>query len=560
MVVIGAVAAGTKAAARARRLAPGLDISLYTDEALISYAGCGEPYFVGGIVKEKKDLLARTPEYFRKHSNIAVHTEAKVIRIDPTARHIRVRCLRTGEEAEVPYDFLVVATGARAVRPPVPGSDLPGIFTIRKVDEVARLRELVDAGAVRRAVVIGAGFIGLEMVENLRERGVEVSLIEKLSQTAPTYDEDVALQLEPVLRAKGVDVRLGTRVEGFEAGSGGGVGAVRCDQGRFECDAVILSVGIRPNSELAGEAGIELGTGGAIRTNEFLQTSLANIYSGGDCAESRHLVTGKPFWQPLGDTANLAGRVIGTNIALAAEGKAPEARFPGVLGTNIFRVFEFNLGQTGLTERAALEHGFDPEVAVVPLSDKPHYMPGTRSVTIKLVADRGTGRLLGSQVWGDGAVDKVVDTLATAVTFGASVEALTNLDLAYAPPFSPALGNVIVAAQVLENQLARDIHAITASGVRELGREGKDFVFLDVRNPEEIRKVPAPVPDHCVNIPLHELEGRLGELDRGKLIITSCGVGARSTQAYRILKRAGFENIICMVGGAKAWPYKSSAS
>jgi NADPH-dependent 2,4-dienoyl-CoA reductase/sulfur reductase-like enzyme/rhodanese-related sulfurtransferase len=560
MVVIGGVAAGTKAAARARRLAPDLDIEIFSDEPYISYAGCAEPYYIGAIIKEKKHLLARTPGYFKKNMNITVRTRCRVTRIDPERQQVFVKNLKSGNEQEVEYDFLVIATGARPALLPVSGSELPEIFTIRAVDDVVRLRELIDGGSVKKAAVVGAGFIGLEMVENLHERGVEVTLIEKLPRMAPTYDEDVALQIAPVLSTKGIQVQLGATVEAFEANANGRLRAVRTDQGAVECDVAILCVGIRPNSEIAREAGIELGVKDSIRTNEHLQTNFSNIFCGGDCAESTHRVTGKPFWQPLGDTANLAGRVIGTNVALAAEGKDPSARFPGVLGTSIFRVFGLNLGQTGLTERTALETGYDIEVAVVPLTDRPHYMPERGSVTVKIVAEQGSGRLLGAQVWGDGTVDKVVDTLATALWLGATAEDLTNLDLAYAPPFSPALGNVIVAAQVLANQLSRDIHGITAAGVRELEREGRDFILLDVRNPDEIDRTPMPIPEKGINIPLPELASRLGELDRDRLVIISCAVGVRATRAYRILKNAGFQKIMNMYGGAKAWPYNSPAS
>jgi NADPH-dependent 2,4-dienoyl-CoA reductase/sulfur reductase-like enzyme/rhodanese-related sulfurtransferase len=557
MVVIGAVAAGTKAAARARRMAQDLEIIIFTDEQYISYAGCGEPYYIGGVVKEKQELLARTPEYFEKHMHISVRTGARVTNIDPHRRSVRVKT-GSGAEEEVSYDYLVIGTGARAIRLDLPGRELPGIFVIRPVDEVVQLRDLVDAGKVRRAAVIGAGFIGLEMVENLRERGVEVTLIEKLDHVAPTYDEDVALHIEQLLEARGVRVLLGATVEAFEAGQDGRLGAVRTDQGTVECDVAVVGVGIRPNTEVAAEAGIELGIRGTIRTNDRLQTNFDTIYAGGDCAESQHRVSGKPVWQPLGDTANLHGRVIGTNIALASQGQTPTARFPGVLGTSIFRVFDLDVGQTGLTERVAVDAGFDIEVAVVPVSDRPHYMPNQGSLTLKLVADRKDGRLLGAQVWGSGGVDKVVDTLAAALTFRAKIEDLTNLDLAYAPPFSPALGNVIMASQVMENQLQRHVAALTSASLRKLEKEGNDFIFLDVRNPDEIAKVPSPVPEKTVNIPLPQLRERLSELDPDRFIVTSCGIGARAARAYRILRGAGFEKIACLNGGTKAWPYKKA--
>lgn len=544
ILVAGGVALGTKAAAKARRQDPDAEIVIYTDEALISYAGCGEPYYVSGEISNREKLLARTPEQFESALNVAVRPSHRVERIDPDGNTVTVTDLTSGQSFEDRFDALVIATGAFAIVPPIPGRELDGVHTLRTIPDTDAIRERVDSGRVKNAVIVGGGFIGLEMVESLVRRGVKVTLVERLPQVAPPYDEEVSHHIVREMEKHGVRTMIGAALEEIVDGGGGSVGGAVVDGERIEADMVLLSVGVRPNTRLAADAGVQLGKTGAIQVNEYLQTNYPHIYAGGDCAEVTHRLTGEPMWIPLGSTANRQGRVIGINAAGGAE------TFPGVMGTGIFRVFDLNVARTGLSERELVDRGFDFEAAVVPVSDLPHYMPGGKTVVVKLMADKKTRRLLGAQVWGEGKVDKTIDTLATAMTFNATVDQVQQLDLAYAPPFAPPLGNAVTAANVLQNKLDKNTEGALPMEVLKR-RDHGDIFFLDVRNPEEIQSV---CVEKCVNIPLPQLGARADELPREGEIITSCGVGLRAAMAYRKLKRLGFEKVRYMDGGIQAFP------
>lgn len=546
IVVIGGVAAGTKAAAKARRQDAKAEITIYTDEAYISYAGCGQPYYIGGEILTKDNLLARTPEQFEGATNIGVRTLHRAVRIDPKAKSVEFERLDSNQALTVPYDALVIATGASPIVPPIPGTDLPGVFTVRTIPDAEAMRRRIDSGKVKNAVVVGGGYIGLEMVENLVKQRIFVTVVERELQLAPLFDEDVALHIRNTLLQKNVTILTGSSMESIQGSAKDGVKSVTVAGKEIPADLVILSVGIRPNTKLAKEAGIELGPTGAIRVNERMQTNFPDIYAGGDCAESIQLVTGKPTWVSLGSTANKQGRVIGINIT------GGNATFPGVLGTGIFRVFDLNVGLTGLTEKAAQKEGIDYEAAIVPVDDKPHYMSGPQKVIVKLLAERSTRCLIGAQVWGRGKVDKVVDTLATVLYFKGTVDDAMQLDLAYAPPFAPALGNVITAANVLQNKLDGHVEGILPLEVKQKAERGDDdFVMLDVRPPEMRSQV---CLETCANIPMMALQKRCGELPKDKLIVTSCMVGMTAAQAYRVLKQNGFDNVKYMDGGITAWP------
>ncbi|MFB3785964.1 MAG: FAD-dependent oxidoreductase [bacterium] len=545
IVILGGVAAGTKSAAKARRQDPHAEITLYTGEEYISYAGCGQPYYIGGEVQERAQLLARTPGQFQQGQNITIHTRHRATRIDPQAQTVDILDLAANQTRTVPYDALVIATGAAPIVPSLPGTDLPGVHVIRAMPAVDEIRRRLDQGSVQRAVVVGGGYIGLKMVENLVNRGVQVTVVEREKQLAPLYDADVAAHILRVLEQKGVRVMLGVSLEAIQGSPDRGVSSVTVAGQTIPADLVILSVGVRPETRLAQESGIEIGPTGAIRVNESMQTNFPNIYAAGDCVEVTNLVTGKPAWIPLGSTANKQGRVAGENIT------GGNAVFPGVTGTSIFRVFALNVAKTGLSEKEAQKEGFHYEAVVVPAEDKPHYMPGHKTVITKLIAERSTHRLLGAQVWGPGNVDKVIDTLATALFFKATVEDLTQLDLAYAPPFAPAMGNVITAANVLLNKLTKQTEGILPLEVMEKLDRQEDFIFLDVRDPQNIVMVCC---ESCLNIPAGQLELRCAELPKDKEIITTCMIGLNAAAAYRTLKRNGFQNVRYMDGGVTAWP------
>jgi len=545
IIIIGGVAAGTKSAAKARRQDPHAEITIYTDEEYISYAGCGQPYYIGGEVENRAQLLARTPEQFQQGHQITIHTRHRATRIDPQAQTVDILDLVANQIRTVPYDALVIATGATPIIPSLPGVDLPGVYVIRTVPVSDKIRKFLDEGRIQLAVVAGGGYIGLEMVENLVNRGVQVTVVEREKQLAPLFDTDVAAHILRVLEQKGVRVMLGAGLDAIQGSPEQGVTAVTVAGQSISAGLVILSVGVRPETRLAQEAGIEIGPTGAIRVNEFMQTNFPNIYAAGDCVEVTNLVTGKPAWIPLGSTANKQGRVVGENIT------GGSTVFPGVTGTSIFRVFDLNVAKTGLTEKEAQREGYDYEAVVVPAEDKPHYMPGHKTVITKLIAQRSTHRLLGAQVWGAGNVDKVIDTLATALYFKASVEDLSRLDLAYAPPFAPAMGNVITAANVMLNKLAKHTEGILPLQVLEKLEKKEDFIFLDVRDPQNIAMLCC---ESCLNIPAGQLELRCVELPKDKEIITTCMIGLNAAAACRILKRHGFQNVRYLEGGITAWP------
>ncbi|MDP8244386.1 MAG: FAD-dependent oxidoreductase [Candidatus Hinthialibacter antarcticus] len=545
IVVIGAVAGGAKSAAKARRQDPYAEITIYTDEEYISYAGCGEPYYIADEIKDKKQLLARTPEQFDENMDIQVHTSHRVTKIDPKKKVVVVKALKENKEFEAPYDALVIATGARPFIPPIPGRELPGVYQLRTIPDTLAIREKVDSGTVKRAVVVGGGYIGLEMVESLTARGIQVTVIERLPQLAPPYDEDVAKHINNELLKHGIGVRLNESVEEIIGSPETGVRAVKAGGEIIETDLVLLSVGIRPNVELAKDAGILTGPTGAIQVDKRMETSITDIFAAGDCAETFHQITEKPVWIALGSTANKMGRIVGINIT------GGNAKFAGVLGTSIFRVFGLNVAGTGLIERDAIKEGYDIEVAVVPGGDRPHYMPDAKRVIIKLIASKSNRRVLGAQVWGDGKVDKTIDTIATAIQFKATVDDLQQLDLAYAPPFAPALGNPIVAANVLMNKLDGSTEGVLPGKVIEQKEAKDDFVFLDVRGPKIMKEV---CFEDCENIPMKDLRKRCEELPRDKEIITSCNIGLNAALAYRVLKSNGFEKIKYMDGGITAFP------
>lgn len=545
IVVIGGVAAGTKAAAKARREDANAEIEVYSNEEYISYAGCGQPYYIGGEIDQKEELLARTPQQFEESSNIRVFTRREARRLDPKSKIVEVTDLDTGETKTVSFEALVLATGAAPIVPKIPGADLSGVFQIRTIPAAVAIRERIEAGKVKQAVVVGGGYIGLEMAENLVEQAVSVTLVERLPHLAPIFDQEVSEQIKKTLEANGVRVLTRSTLEEISGTPETGVTSVKVNGVSIPADLVVLSVGVRPEVQLAQSAGIQLGPTGAIQVNERMQTNFPYIYAGGDCAETTHLVHGKPVWVPLGSTANKQGRVIGINIT------GGSATFPGVLATSIFRVFDLHVAKTGLTEQECKEAGFDYEAAIVPGGDKPHYMPQSKTVVIKLIAERSSRRVLGAEVWGQGSVDKSIDTLAAAIHFKSTVEDLMNIDLAYAPPYAPALGNVIVAAHVLQNKLDRRTEGVLPMDVKRKADRGDDFIFIDVR-PEEGRT--AVCFDTCMNIPLTKLASQCGQLPKDKEIIASCQIGRAAAQAYRILKRHGFEQVRYMDGGITTWP------
>lgn len=440
LVIIGADAAGMSAAAQARRLArpDALEIVAFERGAHTSYAACGLPYLVGGFVSDAAKLVARSPEEHRARG-IDVHIRHEVLGIDPAASTVTVRDLEAGRERTERWEALLIATGATGVMPPWPGADAAGVFQLRTLDDAAAVEARIAAGA-RRAVVVGAGYIGLEVAEGLLARGLSVTVVERLeAPMGATLDADMSGAVADAMRAAGVDLRLGLSVQGFEH-EGGEVRAVRTDGGTIPADLVVVGLGVRPAVGLAREAGIRIGDAGGIVVDSAMRTSVPGIWAAGDCVESRHRVTGAPVVIALGTHANRQGRIAGTTIA------GGEAGFQGVLGTAITRFGELEIGRTGLGEREAAAAGFDAYATITQASSRAHYYPGAQPMRLKLVAERGSGRLLGAQIVGGAEAGKRIDVLATALWNRMTVQEIGEMDLSYAPPFSPVWDPVLLAA------------------------------------------------------------------------------------------------------------------
>ncbi|MGB9860016.1 MAG: FAD-dependent oxidoreductase [Moorellaceae bacterium] len=562
IVIIGGVATGPKAAARARRLDPQAEITLVEQGSYLSYAGCGLPYYIGGLVKDRRELMStaagvvRDAAFFKGVKNINVLTRTRALAIDRRAKEVQVMDLETGETRSLPYDKLVLATGSTPVRPPIPGLDLGRVYTLGSMEEAVAIREALSSGQVDKAVIIGGGLIGLEMAEALHMaaqshgRDLRVTLVEALPQlVSAQLDADMAALVAQHLRAKGVELHLGCKVLRLEGDEEGRVRAVVTEQGELPADLVIVAVGVRPNTALARDAGLSLGVTGGIVVNQYLETDDPDILAGGDCVENLHILTGRPVYLPLGSTANRHGRVLGANVTGGRE------RFPGVLGTAIFKVFDYHVGRTGLSEKEARDNGYEVETIICPNPDRAHYYPGSKPIIIKMVANKANRRLLGVQIVGPGEVAKRVDVAVAAITMGATVDQVANLDLAYAPPYSTALDPLTHAANALRNKLDGLARSVSPLEVKRRLERGEDFILLDVRTPAEVEEVRLPYPQ-VRHLPLGKLRQEAGSLPQDKDIIAFCKISLRGYEAQVILNGLGFQRVCFMEGGLAAWPFE----
>ena len=446
LVIIGGVAAGAKAAAKARRMRPDMDIVVYQDEAEVSYSACGQPYVLSGVIESRDRLVIRRPQEFA-NDNIRVLTRHRVESIDVASRQIRVTDLSGNNEHSTGYDKLILATGARPIIPPVDGIELEGVLTLRSISDLDRFKSTIDNLKPKKAAIIGAGYIGLELAETFHALDVETTIIEKFDRILPRFDAEMAQQVSDHLLENKVELITGQGLAGVN-GKNGRVVSVTTETGlNRDVDLAVVAIGVRPNTRLAKDGGITIGETGAIAVDQKMQTQSPGIFAAGDCCETTDRVTGKTTWLPLGDIANLQGRVAGENAA------GGNARFPGVLGTAIFKTFDLNVACTGLSEDAARQAGYDPVSVNINRSDRARYYPGGASLFVKLVADRRGGRLLGAQVIGPGKADKMIDIAATALLGRLTCEDLENADLAYAPPFSPVLSPMITAAGALNSKV-----------------------------------------------------------------------------------------------------------
>jgi NADPH-dependent 2,4-dienoyl-CoA reductase/sulfur reductase-like enzyme/rhodanese-related sulfurtransferase len=541
IVIVGGVAGGASAAARARRTNEQARIILIERGAHASFANCGLPYYVGGEIAERDRLLVARPERFRDWLNVELRTGHEAIAIDPVARRLVVRDLASGRDEAIPWDRLILAPGATPLRPPVPGAHARNVHTLRDLRDADGLRAATAAGG-SRAVVVGAGYIGLELAEMLVRRGLGVTIVERLPQVLQTLDPELASMVAGELRRHGVCLRLGRSLAGFGLDDGL-VRAVELDDGsEIETDLVVLALGVRPETRLASEAGIVLGPSGGIRVDRYMRTSADGIYAVGDAVEYIHEVTGQPALVPLAGPASRAGRVAGEHAATdAAPPMAP------VLGTSIVRVFGVVAGSTGLTRRQATAAGLPFRELLVPGYHHATYYPGAEPLVLKVLYHTEDRRLLGAQAAGRDGVDKRLDVLATAIRFGARVEDLATLDLAYAPPFGSARDPVHVAGFLAENE-RRGLERFL--GPVELGALPEEAQLVDVRNPAERRADPCP---DAIAIPLGELRRRTEELDPDRPVVTLCKSGQRAYFASRILRQRGFEDVRTVTGGMIAW-------
>ena len=555
IVVIGGSAAGPKAASKARRMDENAEITIYQKASDLSMASCGYPYYVGGFFDDRSQLLCspagvvRDAKFFWNAKKINTRVLTEVTRIDREQKKIAYTDLSTGETGTAAYDKLVIATGSRARKPPVPGIDLEGITTLQSLSDADYLRKIRDEGVIKKAVVIGGGLIGIETLEALHLAGIHITIIELLPQLLIFLDKQMARLVEKYVQTK-ANVILQNGVASF-VGENGILKAVKLQDGtEIPCDLAVVAIGVTPNNKLAKESGLAIGETGGILVDEYMQTSDPDIYAIGDCIEIPHLITHRPVHAPFGDLANLQGRVAGENLI-----SGNVVKFPGTIQTGICKVFDYAVGSTGLSEQHAMKQGYsDVETVVNERMDKPGFMKGNLLIT-KLVADKKTGKILGAQVIGPGDVSKQVAIWAMAIKGKLCVDDMVNADLPYAPPFSLAIDHSIATAHVMQNKLKGLFKGISAEQLKNKLKEKAPMLLLDVRNPNEFDEVRLGIGERL--IPLGQLRNRLNELpeDKNREIITWCKISLRGYEAALILQANGFTNVKVLEGGIAAWPW-----
>ena len=540
VIIIGGVAGGATTAARIRRVDEAAEIILLEKGKYISYANCGLPYYIGGVIEEREKLFVQTPEAFSTRFRVDVRTENEVIFIDRKKKTVTVR--QSSEDTyEESYDKLLISTGASPVRPPLPGIDLPGIFTLRNVTDTDRIKEYINSHSPRKAVVVGAGFIGLEMAENLHAQGAKVSIVEMGNQVMAPIDFSMASLVHQHLMDKGVNLYLEQAVASFER-EGKGLKVTFKNGQSISADIVILSIGVRPETSLARAAELTIGPAGGIAVNNYLQTSDEAIYAIGDAIEYRHPITGKPWLNYLAGPANRQGRIVADNILGA---KIP---YEGSIGTSIAKVFDMTVASTGLPGKRLRLEGIDYMSSTIHPASHAGYYPDAMPMSIKITFDKQTGRLYGGQIVGYDGVDKRIDELALVIKHQGTVYDLMKVEQAYAPPFSSAKDPVAIAGYVAEDMITGKTNPVYWRELRDIEMENK--FLLDVRTQDEFALGSLP---GAVNIPLDELRDRMSELPKDRMIYTFCAVGLRGYLAYRILTQHGFDKVRNLSGGLKTY-------
>ena len=530
IVIVGGVAGGASAAARARRVDESAEIHVFERGPYISFANCGLPYHIAGEIEDRSKLLLMTPEKMWVRSRVQVYVNHEVLSIDRSQKTIRVRRDGSSEE-DFPYDKLILSQGAKPIVPPIPGADLPNVFTLRDVPDMDRIIEFVESRQPKTAAIIGGGFIGLEMAEAFHRRGMHVTVIEKLPHIFPLLDQDMAQHLQNRVRRNDFGILTGAEAKSFST-----KGVEMADGAFVPAELILLSVGGRAEVDLAKRAGLEIGATGGVRVNARMESSDPDIYAVGDAAETTNMLTGARTRIPLAGPANRQGRIAGSNAA------GGHFLYPGALGTSIVRVLQMTAGFTGLNSAQAAKAGFSFFTSVTLDPNHAGYYPGSRPMMIKIIAEEGTGRLLGAQIVGEDGVDKRTDVLATAIAGRMTVFDLESLDLAYSPPFGSANDPINTAGFVADHIVRGDVATISPEGWKPNGE-----FLLDVREANEVAE--SGLLRNAVHIPLGELRDRLGELPRDRRIIVYCQKGQRGYLATRALKGSGFVNVANLRGG-----------
>ncbi len=529
VVIVGGVAGGATAAARIRRLDEKAEIVVFERSGYISYANCGLPYYIGGVIEDPEDLTLQTPESFFSRFRIHMKVHHEVTAIHPDRKTVSVKNLNTGEVFEESYDKLLLSPGAKPVWPNLPGMESDKLFTLRTVEDTYRIKEFINRNKPKSAVMVGGGFIGLEVAENLRELGMEVTIVQRPKQLMNPFDEDMASFIHSEVRKHGVKLALGYSVEGF-AEKDGGMDVLLKDQSAIHADMVVLAIGVTPESSLAKEAGLALGMKGSILVNDRMETSVPDIYAVGDAVQVKHYVTGEDALIALAGPANKQGRIAADNIC------SGDSRYLGSQGSSVIKIFDMTAATTGVNETNARKSGLDVDTVILSPMSHAGYYPGGKLMTMKVVFEKETYRLLGAQIVGYDGVDKRIDVLATALHAGVKATDLKDLDLAYAPPYSSAKDPVNMAGFMIDN-ISKGLRQWHLADAAKLPKDGS-ITLLDTRTVGEYSRGHI---DGFQNIPVDELRERISEIEAGKPVYVICQSGLRSYIATRILEGYGFE-------------------
>jgi NADPH-dependent 2,4-dienoyl-CoA reductase/sulfur reductase-like enzyme/rhodanese-related sulfurtransferase len=552
IIIIGAVALGPKVGCRLRRLDPDAEITIIDKDTLISYGGCGIPYYVGGDINDIEGLCStsshviRDCEFFKSNKGITVLLQVEATAINPMEKTISIRHLSDDRMEELPYDKLVIATGAAPIRPPIEGAHLPGVFTVADLHSAKQIKDKISKARVAKAVVIGAGAIGIEMAEALTDLwDVETYIIEMADQVLPTtLGRNMSKLVANQLEKQGIHVLLNEKVMAINGDDISGVKSVQTSSETIDCDIIVMSAGVRPNTDFAVSSGLARNNNGALLVDQCMKTSDPDIYAGGDCVALRNLVSGETMAMPLGSLANRQGRIIANNI----HGRATQ--FKGMVGTFCIKVFELSVATAGLTFSQAKANGFDPVHAIVSQPDRAHFYPSAKLMYIELIADRKTRKILGIEAAGfqADAVKGRVDAVAPLLGNGIDVDDVSMLETGYAPPFASAMDILNNAGNVLDNILENRNHPVDAESFIEQFK-GKTVRVLDVRESKEADPFTKKFNGQWLNIPQSELSQRLHEIPRDESLCLVCGTGARSYECQTLLNHAGFNNICNVQGG-----------